>query len=213
MLIPDSNTPAVRDAHDWAQEQRAHGRQVIGFNAHPMLIKNPTHEQLTHLFGVVAAALDRFMAGTNVAVALISHDYRGASGDDVCLKPIAGMLQTRFGDRLYYSETKCTAAELKGISGAMDGVVTGRMHLAIASLGMGVPVAALTYQDKFQGLMRHFELPQDLLLAPEQLVEPTPLIGLLQRFTNDIAKHKVQVGQRLATVKKMSAKNVHVLLG
>lgn len=212
MLIPVTDSRVVKEAFEWAQGQRAQGRQVIGFNAHPMLIKNPTPDQLTNLFETVAAALKSFMDSADVSVALISHDYRGSSGDDACLKPIAEMLQPRFGDRLYYRETKCSASELKGIAGTMDGVVTGRMHLAIASLGMGVPVAALTYQDKFQGLMRHFQLPQDLLLAPEQLVGPDPLVSLLRRFTKEIATHRAQVEQRLPVVKQMSAQNVRVLL-
>lgn len=212
MLQPISDSPVVLDLAGWADKHRTAGRRVIGFNAHPMLIKNPTAEQLDRLFNSISSALIRFMNECNVAVALISHDYRGESGDDICLKYIADKLAPRFGERLYYKETRCSAAELKGMAGVMDGVVTGRMHLAIASLGMGVPVAALTYQDKFQGLMRHFSLPDDLLLAPEKLQSDEPLVSLLERFTQSLEQQKEKVSQFLPEVKKSSAKNVAALL-
>lgn len=212
MLRPISDSSAVMNLERWAAKHRSEGRTLIGFNAHPMLIKNPTQGQLNSLFDTVASALTKFMTRHDVAVALISHDYRGASGDDICLKYIADKLAPSFGNRLYYKETRCSAAELKGMAGVMDGVVTGRMHLAIASLGMGVPVAALTYQDKFQGLMRHFSLPDDLLLAPEKLQSDEPLVSLLERFTQGLEPLQEKVRQFLPQVKEGSAKNVAALL-
>lgn len=212
MLQPISDSSVVMDVERWAAKHRSEGRTLIGFNAHPMLIKNPTQEQLNSLFDTVASALTKFMKRDDVAVALISHDYRGASGDDTCLKYIAHKLASSFGDRLYYREVRCSAAELKGIAGVMDGIVTGRMHLAIASLGMGVPVAALTYQDKFQGLMRHFSLPDDLLLAPEKLLNDEPLVSLLERFTQNLEQLNEKVSYFLPQVKANSAKNVAALL-
>ena len=43
-------------------------------------------------------------------------------------------------------------------------VITGRMHLAIAALSVGVPVIGLTYHDKWEGLWDLFDLPRELLL-------------------------------------------------
>lgn len=212
MLQPVVDSPAVRELSAWVQAHKAAGRLVLGFNVHPMLIKSPTPEQLNALIGNVTEALRGFMAESDVAIALISHDYRGSSGDDVCLKPIHGQLSPAFTSRIFYTEIACSAAELKGMAGLMDGVVTGRMHLAIASLGMGTPVAALTYQDKFQGLMQHLGLPQDLLLPPQQLSSPGPLGELLRRFVRDLEKHRATVAKRLIDVKQMSAANVSTLL-
>jgi len=212
MLTAVTDTDPVRQAEAWARGQRAAGRQVLGFNVHPMLIRNPSPEQLVRLVDNVARSVTDFMDTHAVALAMISHDYRGSSGDDACLKPLVERLLPRFGSRVFYKETRCSAAELKGIAGAMDGVVTGRMHLAIASLGMGTPVAALTYQDKFQGLMRHFDLPQELLLPPEKLCGPEPLTALLSRFAHDVPAYQAQVAQRLGAVKALSSLNVRELL-
>jgi colanic acid/amylovoran biosynthesis protein len=212
MLQPTNNTSAVRAIETWASQQRSQARHVIGFNVHPMLLRNPSPDELQGLIDNVANAIEQLMRERSVSVAFISHDYRGASGDDACLKPLYERLVKTFGDRLYYSEQQCTAAELKGMAGHMDGVVTGRMHLAIASLGMGVPVAALTYQDKFQGLMKHFGLPQSLLIPPAQLSTPAPLLALLKHFDDELATYTAMVNNALPAVKAASKKNVAPLL-
>lgn len=95
----------------------------------------------------------------------------------------------------------------------MDGVVTGRMHFAIACLGMAVPVAALTYQDKFQGLMKHVDLPQDLLLQPSDLADPDKLVSLMLRFHDDMATLRARVEARVPAVMAASALNVAPLIG
>lgn len=212
-LIPDDQATAVRELSAWAAQQRQLKRAVVGFNVHPMLLGEPGPEELSRLIDQVATALDGYLEREPVALALISHDYRAKGGDDVCLKPLWDRLQKRHADRLHYDTTQCTAAELKAKAGLMDGVVTGRMHLAIASLGMGVPVAGLTYQDKFQGLMKHVDLPQDFLLSPAQLREPRRFIDMLLKFQAQMPALRARVEERLPEVKLASAQNVAPLFG
>ncbi|HSW15180.1 MAG TPA: polysaccharide pyruvyl transferase family protein, partial [Solimonas sp.] len=116
------------------------------------------------------------------------------------------------GPRLRHPEQPLSAPALKAVAGAMDGVVTGRMHLAIAALGQGRPVAGLTYQDKFQGLFRHFELPTDLLMPPSQVVEPDRLTDLLRRFHADLAELEATVRRRLPQVQELALANLRDLL-
>jgi len=211
-LAPDQQSPAVHDLAGWAEVQRRSGRVVLGFNVHPMLLGEPGPQELRRLIDQVASALEAYLDREPVALALISHDYRAKVGDDICLKPLAERLTLKFGERVHHDTTVCTAAQLKAKAGLMDGVVTGRMHLAIASLGMGVPVAALTYQDKFQGLMKHVDLPQDLLLAPEELKHPERLLDVLLKFHQSLPALRSRVQQRLPAVAAASAENVAPLI-
>ena len=212
-LIPEDRASAVQGLATWADAQRQSGRTVVGFNVHPMLLGKPSPDELAQLIEQVAAALESYLHSEPVALALISHDYRSEVGDDVCLRPLWERLQPRYADRLHYDTAICSAAELKAKAGLMDGVVTGRMHLAIASLGMGVPVAALTYQDKFQGLMKHVNLPQDLLLSPQQLKAPQQFLEMLLNFHRQMPALRARVQERLPAVKAASAQNVAPLLG
>lgn len=205
--LPPDLSERVQAMRPWLDVQRQAGRLVVGFNAHPMLFKQATPEALARLVQSCAQALQKVQAERDFAVLLVPHDFRGSSGDGVCLQPIHAALQGTMGDRIKLVSDELTAPELKAVAGELDALVTGRMHLAIAALGMGVPVAALTYQDKFQGLFRHFGLPDSLLLAPEQLQGPDALAHMLRGFLADQAKLKQQVGAALPGVKALSARN------
>lgn len=197
----------VSDLSEWLEGQRKSGNKVLGFNAHPMLFKKATPELLKNLVETCIASLSSSVSPSDYSLLMIPHDFRGEGGDGICLRPIYDALLPVFGDRIKLIDDELTAPELKAVAGELDALVTGRMHLAIAALGMGVPVAALTYQDKFQGLFRHFGLPDSLLLAPEQLQGPDALAHMLRGFLADQAKLKQQVGAALPGVKALSARN------
>jgi len=138
----------------------------------------------------------------------MSHDYRGADGDHICLGPIERALQSELGQRLMYPTQMFSAAQLKAMAGCTDGVVAGRMHLAIASLGMERPVAALTYQDKFQGLFAHFDYPQRFLLSPQEAADPEQLAALMEDFIDQLPALSAKVKQWLPQVTAASALNL-----
>lgn len=208
MLIPDATHPAVQQCRQWAEQGRGEGRAIMGFNVHPMLIKSRDPVAIARLTQSAISGVEALLASRSANVALISHDYRGSDGDDVCLAEVAKALQDKFPGRIFYSRDKLTAAQLKATAGLMDCVVTGRMHLAIASLGMGVPVAALTYQDKFQGLFDHFELPHDLLIPPAEAMKPESMQRLLFRLFDDRVELKGMVEARLPDVQALSRTNL-----
>lgn len=178
--LPRGTAPV--EAVAWIEAQRAAGRTVIGVNAHPMLIKNATEAEVERITASVTAALVQNSGGREVAWLMLPHDYRGRDGDAVCLRPIYERLSEAGGIETHFLEGTHRAADLKALCGHLDGVVTGRMHLAIASLGMGVPVLSLTYQEKFEGLYRHFNLPESLLLPPAVFGEGSALSEGLDAF-------------------------------
>ena len=106
-----------------------------------------------------------------------------------------------------------SASEIKAVAGLVDGVVTGRMHLAIAALGQGTPVAAITYQDKFQGLFAHFGVSESLLLSPEQLLAGDNLEKFLLRFLGAYKTAGAQVRNMLPAVMELSRANIAPLRG
>lgn len=208
MLQPDHASECVRRTASWVESRRAAGDTVIAFNLHPMLIRRASDADISALVASAREALHGLAARHRVSIVLLSHDYRGRDGDDTCLEPLHDALAGTMGDRLYYPRTRMSAAELKAISGQVDGVVTGRMHLAIASLGMGVPVAALTYQDKFQGLFSHFGLPDTFLMKPDEAMRATRLAAVLDRFVSELPQLRDQVHAALPRVKEASCRNL-----
>lgn len=62
---------------------------------------------------------------------------------------------------VFIGEALPRAAKVKMLVSQLDFIVTARMHVAIAALGSGVPVLCITYGNKFEGLMKHFDLSVD----------------------------------------------------
>jgi polysaccharide pyruvyl transferase WcaK-like protein len=212
MLQPDLSAASVLKLAQWADGRRAQGDAVIAFNMHPMLIRGATPAQVQALVDSAVIALRQLCQRRAVSVLLLSHDYRGKDGDDVCFRPIASALAVELGSKLMYPTEAFSAAQLKAIAGCTDGVVTGRMHLAIASLGMERPVAALTYQDKFQGLFAHFEYPERFLLSPAGASDPVQLAALMEDFVDQLAVLAAQVRRFLPAAIEASSLNLDVLL-
>lgn len=214
-LVADSAftlTPGTADprAAEWIAAEKAAGRTVLGLNTHPMLIRGATPAQVDRMIRATVAAVTGADADRPLSWVLIPHDYRGDLGDARCLRPVQDALEAE-GVRSLYLDGTHRAADLKALAGLTDGVVTGRMHLAIAALGMGVPVLSLTYQDKFEGLYRHFGLPEKLLLPPAIFDDPGALAAALERFAADLPGLTAQVAERRPAIRELAERNFEVM--
>jgi polysaccharide pyruvyl transferase WcaK-like protein len=148
-----------------------------------MLIKEGDQSLRSAMISASVAALRDVAARNDVSYLFISHDFRGGPlGDEAMLGPIFEGLQDELGERIRYWKNHFSAKELKAIAGLTDAVFTGRMHLAVAALGQGVPIVAVTYQGKFEGLFRHFELPGHLAVSPESILDPSRLAPLIDEL-------------------------------
>lgn len=186
----------------WITSQRAAGRRVIGINLHPMLVRPSDPARLNRMIAQMADAITAASAVAPLAWLLIPHDYRDDSGDGdgLALEPLQTRLARSPDIHHCLFPGRHPAATLKALAGQVDGVVTGRMHLAVAALGMGVPVMCLTYQGKFEGLLAHFDLPADHLLTPEMLEREGALTAALDGFLRDLPDLSAQVQRKLPEV-------------
>ncbi|MDO9315465.1 MAG: polysaccharide pyruvyl transferase family protein [Burkholderiaceae bacterium] len=212
MLEADFSGDTVQAVERWSTSRRAAGDVILGFNMHPMLFRHASSAQINALVGSAVSALRAVAQRRRVSVLLLSHDYRGHDGDDVCLAPIALALADELGPQLNYPTTQFSAAQLKAMASFTDGVVTGRMHLAIATLGMGRPVAALTYQDKFQGLFAHFEYPERFLLTPAAAAQASSLTAMVEEFVDRLPELTKCVRDHLPAVREASFLNLERVL-
>lgn len=208
LLKPDGSSQVHASALKWVQAQREGGRSVIGFNVHPLLVDSMSPDALEKLINASVAALDRLISSRPVSVVLISHDNRAKQADDVCLQAIYQRIAQHFAERVFYPREPLSAPQLKALAGLMDGVVTGRMHLAVAALGMGVPAAGLTYQGKYQGLFEHFGLPEDMLLPPAKAMDADELYSMLVLFVDRLPELQGKVRSALPDVKRLSLANI-----
>jgi polysaccharide pyruvyl transferase WcaK-like protein len=200
------------DLAAWIEEMRAEGRNVVGINAHPMLFRDASAEQIEAIVQRVTEAILACSQTARVAWLLLPHDYRERV-DAVCLEPIGGRIQGRLDRTVWYLAGRNRAATLKAVAGRLDGVVSGRMHLAIAALGMGVPALGLTSghtQGKFEGLLQHYGLPSWLSLSPETYLLEGVLRDALARFINELPELRDTIESRRELVLGLSRRNFEI---
>ncbi len=164
-----NNSSNVAPVVDWCKMQVKMGHAIVGFNLHSLLFNGSNAPDIGVAMINVAESLIDLLRKENVSVLLIPHDYRGKNNDKELLRTILSKIPSELNNRLLLPEFEFNADELKSITSNCRIVLTGRMHLAIASLGMGIPVGVVSYQDKFEGLFEHFGLPSKYIITPETL--------------------------------------------
>lgn len=198
-------SPQARETLIWLREQReVHGRQVIGLNVHPLFSFN-------HGAGITEALIKAFASlvasNGDCAFVLVPHDFRPVFGDIAVLSQVMNALNVESKSRVQMVSDMRDPAELKGFVGHLDGVLTGRMHLAIAAMGQGVPVAGITYQGKFEGLLQHFHLGDGLTIAPPDAADAQRLIHFFATWRKGMAIEANTIRKQLPAVAALSALN------
>lgn len=214
-LVADSAfslAPSAPDeeTHAWIARKRAEGYRVMGLNLHPMLFKDADRAQIETIIKRGAEALQFVADARPICWLLIPHDYREGFGDQACLRAIAELVPASLADRVRYLDGEWPATVLKGVAGQLDGIVSGRMHLAIAALGKGVPVICIAYQGKFEGLYQHFGLATSELLSPAAFYTDDGIRNALINFVDQADDIRERIRQKLPDVLSLSKKNFQI---
>jgi polysaccharide pyruvyl transferase WcaK-like protein len=133
------------------------------------------------LVAVALLAIDRFserLGGEqNVSIVGIPHDRRQNPSDRDLLLEVERHLPTSTKNlEMKTLPDTASAGVVKAVCGQVNLLLTGRMHAAIAALGMGSPVMPIDNQGKVRGLLDHFQIPEqavsrELLNQPDELAE------------------------------------------
>ena len=210
MLIPDSDFQEYSNLRDWIKTSHERGiSYVIGFNFHPMLRKYKDSNEIQNDALTLAKNLVCILReDTSINFVLIPHDDRNRLTDNMMLNVIAEQLKSQgFEKRIYYIQHVYRASQLKAICGLLDGLVSSRMHLAIAALGQKKSVFAVTYQGKFEGLYRHFELSTHYLLTPTDFMSDK-MVSRFHSYIDQLPELTNCVQRNLNKVVELSEKNL-----
>lgn len=210
LLRPDEEGPSAARAIQWIKKQKNSGKTVLGINLSKSVVDLRLSDSPAECVRLLATVLRSLLSEVSVSVLLIPHDDRGEWSDCALAAGVAALLQAEFPDRVSVVEFPISAAEIKGIAGYLDAVFSGRMHLAIACLGRGTPVACFDYQDKFEGLYQHFGL-NGLLLSCKGRFPTVELSDVIRRILRDHVQIAGQISARLPGVLNLAEKNLSFL--
>jgi polysaccharide pyruvyl transferase WcaK-like protein len=196
----------------WLEQTKQLNKKVLGVNICPHSVaKNfgkHNEKDLFNLITLYEKALTNFLnSNQNYSVLLMPHDYRGILSDLNLSLILCNRLKRIFGsERINVIDTWIHADEIKAFSANVDIVFTGRMHLAIASISMGTPVACFTYQNKFEGLFQMIDLDSSLLSsASEQSIDK--FTKTLQRLADEEVTLRQSLQKSIHKLADLSSNN------
>lgn len=210
MLEADYDFDGYTELKKWITARRADGTErIIGFNFHPMLRKyrnDSETENDAHTLAQNMAILMR--QDSHISFVLIPHDDRPRYTDNIMLGKIAAELGNEgFGERIYYTPEVYRATQIKALCSLIDGLISSRMHLAIAALGQGKSVMTAEYRGKFEGLLKHFGLPEYCLLRPEEFISDK-FTEHADEYIRHLPELTRQVEKGIKKVEQLAEKNL-----
>ena len=203
-LLKPRSTQKTRLTEEFVMNAKKNGDIVVGINVHSMLANFSRQGTMERLLKSIAYLMENTRSSSYV---LLPHDYRNTSDDRIPLQTIKDFLPKHAKEKVISLVEQMRADEIKEICGYLDGVLTARMHIAIAALGMGVPVIGIVYQGKFEGTFAHFGLDKELLFEPEEAADKDILKKKFDHWLRTLDTYKILIKERLPYVKHLALKN------
>ena len=194
----------------WLDQAQQQGSEIVGLNAlcSKAFIQVAGGELCQSIRAFYLALIERISEqDCDIRFLFISHDYRDHASETPFMREIYEACAPSIRERSYFISDELTAAEVKHVCGRLSFVVTGRMHLAIASLGRTTPVFGFGYQGKFEGLADLFGMP-DMIASPEEMKQQPQ--HLLTRIIEQFAGRRQlrrRIAERLPGVLSLARKN------
>ncbi|BCX82116.1 colanic acid/amylovoran biosynthesis protein [Methylomarinovum caldicuralii] len=209
LLPPDTSRSAVRNLVDQLLSLKREGRILVGINVSYLILgKAPTLANIDSLLAQVRSTLLEIATlKQNISFVLIPHDLRGPMNDRVLSERLAAGLEGQLGkNQIVHLAEPLNSAETKAVCAQLDAAFTCRMHFGIACLSQGVPIAAIGYQGKFEGLMELFGL-EGLLLPDAIRLDLDAFSTVLRRLIENRLELQTIVRSKLDAVYRLAANN------
>lgn len=207
LLRPDKDAETVSGVLNWIGEERANGRLIVGITAnylHSRIFRWRSLERFSQVY--VDTLLELTFAEEDFSFVLIPHDHREDS-DIVLAEAIESGLPQEVRSHCLKVSKACGAGEIKAICGELDLALSSRLHVAIACLGQGIPVACVTYQGKFDGMFKHFGL-ENMTIEAEQAIRPGNLVSFFLPLVEKRGELRKHIHSRLPYVQQLAQSNL-----
>lgn len=203
LLKPEFQAETAMAGRDWITAQHQAGRLVMGVNLSGHTVSTLAGDGVKS----IAQPIIRWLqADPRRVIILMPHDRRGGKvGDGTALTALRDILSPDFSDRMHSLPVTLQTWDMKALAGEVDLILTGRMHLAIAALGMGTPAFCTVYQGKFEGLMQMFGL-EGMTVAPSRM-DSAECDAKLARVTDERQQTAARIRSRLPRIMEMSRNN------
>lgn len=203
--LPASYDSKTYDVYKkWVSKVSADGKLVIGVCPNAIQAKKIGFENYLAGFKQL---LEGFLDAGNYAFVFLYHDIRPIC-DEASDSTISQILNEYFGAKgvdCFYTDQIKNGVELKGYVSLVDFTITGRMHLGISGLTYSKPMFGVSYANKFEGMVKLFEIdPDHCLIDYDKLKDSKEKIRL---FTKNFSAIQGSVKKNIGGVKLETSNN------
>lgn len=209
LLKENEKSEIVKKVKFWIENQKIKNQLIFGLNLNPIVCSNKDSDivQKRLLKSIRTSLIELFDEIGNISILFLPHDFRYHPNDLSLINDLISMLPDKITNSTYLPDDQYNAEEVRAIVKYVDFLFTGRMHLAIHGLSKGVPVACVTYQDKFDGLYEHFGL-KELTISPIDACNPKKLKKFLKKSFEQRNVIHEKIIHKLPEVMKLAKNNV-----
>lgn len=171
--------------------------------------KNNPNNALGSFAQQLAVLIDDVIEKHDMRVIFVSHVTGPTPEKDDRLAAERVFEQMQHKDRAKVIEGNYRPDELKGIISTFDMLVGARMHANIAALSTGVPLLALRYSQKTDGIMQLFNM--GAFVANIDTLSIEELASGIDKVITQRKPISKQLGNTLPSVRSESMKNVAII--
>jgi polysaccharide pyruvyl transferase WcaK-like protein/glycosyltransferase involved in cell wall biosynthesis len=209
LMPPAESSFATRETETWIEAQKSSDRRVAIINLSRHVLSDASPAERVEL-DEFADAVARLVSNHRLSILWCAHDLRTVAGTDdgdVAIVMNLSRLLSRKGidDAYHRHAVPASPAEAKRLAGLVDLVITGRMHLAIAALGMGTPAIGISYQGKFEGLWQLFGMMD--YVVDSRVLDSRELERLCVHALLHLEELTLKVAARLPQVVELARRN------
>lgn len=185
---------APHDLESWIQQDE---RAVVTVNVSGLILRKKD-------LGPEFADVVKFLTQSGHRVLLLPHVVRPGDNDLDACRRVLELLDDATQVDVHLVERVLSPTEVAWIAERSAAVLTGRMHLAILSLGRGTVPITLATQGKVEGLAELFGI-EDLVLSPEAGIGSRAIEKLREVLSSD--DYQSRVARALPGVQDLASRS------
>lgn len=181
-------------------EQKRRGECIVGLNVSGLLYAGGYNRN--NMFGfksdykeIVYGLISFLVEVKGASVLLVPHVYQEPAGatlesDEYACEAVYNEVKSRYPGKVWLVRGKHDPGETKYIIGMCDFFIGSRMHSCIAGLSQSIPAVAISYSDKFLGVMETLQMSA-LVADPRRndVREIIEIVGLAMDRRKDWSCH------------------------
>ncbi|MDB4388026.1 polysaccharide pyruvyl transferase family protein [Akkermansiaceae bacterium] len=211
LLKPKVITDHVSQLIAQLKEFRLKGFKIVAINANAQAGPLTVGENYMELVKSFSIAISKFSdTSPDCRFLFIPHDSRGKFSDVNLATSIYDELSDSARDKTLSIVHTRDPREIRAICESLDFALTGRMHFGILCLAACIPIAATSYQQKFEGLFQLLNLRM-VDVGGHDAFDADKIADALSTLYSRHQSDRIRLREAIPELEKLAESQIHHL--